>query len=45
MTSLTGTLTSYPIFQNTLVLRKAGTAIFADIIKIVTKFIKTSFKD
>ena len=27
-------------FQNTLILRRSGVAIFADIIKIVTMFIK-----
>ena len=32
-------------FQNILILRRPGVAIFADIIKIVTTFIKTIFKD
>ena len=32
-------------FQNRLILRRPGVAIFADIIKIVTMFIKTVIKD
>ena len=32
-------------FQNILILRRPGVAIFADIIKIVTTFIKTITKD
>ena len=32
-------------FQNTLILRRPGVAIFADIIKIVTIFIKTIIQD
>ena len=32
-------------FQNIFVLRRPGLAIFADIIKIVTMFIKTTLKD
>ena len=32
-------------FQNIFVLRRAGVAIFADIIKIVTMFIKATLKD
>ena len=32
-------------FQNTFILRRPGVAIFADIIKILTIFIKTIFKD
>ena len=32
-------------FQNTVILRRPGVAIFADIIKIVTIFIKEIFKD
>ena len=31
-------------FQKTFLLRKPGVAIFADIIKIVTMFLKTIFK-
>ena len=38
-------MTSYSIFQKTLILRRSGGAIFADIIKIVTMFIETIFKD
>ena len=38
-------MTSQPFFQNTLILRRPGVAIFADIIKIVTMFIKTIIKD
>ena len=32
-------------FQNRLILRRPGVVIFADIIKIVTMFIKTVIKD
>ena len=32
-------------FQNTLILRRPGVTIFADIIKIVTIFIKTIIQD
>ena len=32
-------------FQNTFILRRAGVTNFADIIKIVTMFIGTIFKD
>ena len=45
MTLWTDIMTSQPIFQNTFILRRPGVAIFADIIKIVTTFIKTIFKD
>ena len=45
VTSWTETMTSYSIFQKTLILRRSGAAIFADIIKIVTMFIETIFKD
>ena len=38
-------MTSQTLFQNTFILRKLGVAIFADIIKIVTIFIRTIFKD
>ena len=38
-------MTSSPLFQNSLILRKPGVTIFADIIKIVTMFIKTIIKD
>ena len=33
------------LFKNTVILRRPGVAIFADIIKIVTMFIKTIVKD
>ena len=45
MTSWTEIVMSYPLFQNTLILRRPGVVIFADIIKIVTMFIKTITKD
>ena len=35
---------SQPLFQNTCILRRPGVAIFANIIKIVTTFIKTILK-
>ena len=38
-------MTSQPFFQNTFILRRPGEAIFADIIKIVTMFVKTILKD
>ena len=38
-------MTSEPLFQKTFILRMPGVAIFADIIKIVTMFIKTIIKD
>ena len=38
-------MTSWPFFQNTLILRKPGVAVFADIIKIVTIFIETVIQD
>ena len=38
-------MTSEPLFQNTLILRRPGVVILADIIKIVTMFIKTITKD
>ena len=38
-------VTSLPLFQNTFILRRLRAAIFADIIKIVTIFFKTIFKD
>ena len=40
MTSPTGIMTSQPLFQNTVILRRPGVAIFADIIKIITRFIR-----
>ena len=36
---------SWPLFQETFILRRPGVAIFADIIKVVTMFIKIIFKD
>ena len=33
-------MTSKPLFQNTFILRRPGVVIFADIIKIVTMFMK-----
>ena len=38
-------MTSYPPFQNILILRRPRVASFADIIKIITIFFKTIFKD
>ena len=38
-------MTSKPLFQSTLILRRPGVDIFADIIKIVSMFIKTITKD
>ena len=35
---------SLPLFQNMLILRRPGVANFADIMKVVTMFIKTTFK-
>ena len=45
VTSLTGFMTAYRLFQNTVVLRRPRVAIFVDIIKILTSFIKKIFKD
>ena len=45
MTSWTESTTSQPLFQNTFILRRPKVAIFADIIKIATMFVKTIFKD
>ena len=36
---------SSPLFQNTVISRKPGVAIFTDIIKIIDRFIKQTFKD
>ena len=44
-TLLTKIMTSYPLIQNTVILRRLGVAILADIIKIITRFIKQPFKD
>ena len=38
-------MTSKPLFQNTAILRRPWVAIFADIIKIITSFIKQIIKD
>ena len=38
-------MTSYPLFQRSIILKRPSVAIFADIIKIVTIFIKTIFED
>ena len=43
--SWTKNMTSQPFFQNTCILGRPGVAIFADVIKIVTIFIRTIFKD
>ena len=45
LTSWTEIMTSETFFQKTFILRRPGVAIFADIIKIVTMFIKTILKD
>ena len=44
MRSSIGIMTSKTLFQNTVILRKPEVAIFADIIKIITRFIKKIFK-
>ena len=41
VTALPEIMTSEPLFQNTFILGRPGVAIFADIIKIVTMFIKS----
>ena len=43
--SSTEILASQPLFRNTVILRRPGVALFVDIIKIVTRFIKQIFKD
>ena len=45
MTSWPKIVASKPLFQNTFILTRSRVVIFADIIKIVTSFIKTIFKD
>ena len=45
VTFWTEIMTSQLFFKKTLILRRSGVAIFADIIKIVTMFIKTILKD
>ena len=37
-------MTSQPLLQNTVILRRPGVAIFADIIKIITFLLKQSLK-
>ena len=43
--SWTEIVTLQPLFKNTFILRLSRVVIFADIIKIVTMFIKATFKD
>ena len=43
--SSTEIMTSWPLFQNTVILRGPGLAIFADIIKNITRIVKQIFKD
>ena len=38
-------MTTQPFFHNTFILRRSRVANFVDIIKIVTMFIKATFKD
>ena len=38
-------MTLQPLFQNTFILRGPREAIFADLTKIITRFIKKIFKD
>ena len=45
VTSWTKIMTSKPLFQSPLILRRPGVDIFADIIKIVSMFIKTITND
>ena len=45
VTSWTETMISKPLFQNTFILRSPRVANFADITRIATMFIKTTFKD
>ena len=45
VTSRIEIMTSQHLFQNIFILRRSRVAMFADIIKIVTIFIKTGFKD
>ena len=42
--SSTEIMTSYPLVQNTVILGRPGVAVFADIIKIITRFIKKYLK-
>ena len=43
--SWTENMTSYSFFQNTLILRRPAVAIFDDVIKVITVFIKTIIQD
>ena len=43
--SWTVIMTSQPLFQNTFILRRPRVTNFADIIKIATMFLKTTFRD
>ena len=45
MTLSTEIMTSQTLFRNTVILRRPGVAIFAEIIKNITRFIKKFFKD
>ena len=45
VTSWAEIMMSWPFFQNIFILQKPGVAIFADIIKVVTVFSKTIFKN
>ena len=45
VTSSTEIMTSKTLLQNTVILRRLGVVIFADIVKITTRFIKHIFKD
>ena len=45
VTSSNEIMTSQPLFQNTVILRRHGVAIFADNIKIIRRIIKKKFKD
>ena len=45
MASWTEIMTSYPLLQNISILRRPRVAIFPDIIKIFTMYIKTIFRD
>ena len=43
--SQTEIMTSQPLFLNASILRRPRVAIFADVIKIITIFIKNNFQD
>ena len=45
VTWCTEIIMSQPLFKSNFILRRSGVAIFADIIKFVTMFIKKIFKD